>query len=48
MLQSLTPQSRAGAIAARQTVAGAKNWQASAARHLALYETAKNPEFAHA
>jgi len=48
MLQSLTPESRAGAIRARYNVASRMNWQASAARHLALYESAKNPEFAHA
>jgi glycosyltransferase-like protein len=48
MRRSLNAQARAGAIAARQTVAGAKNWRASAARHLGLYENAINPEVCNA
>jgi glycosyltransferase-like protein len=48
MLQSLTPESRADARRARHTIAARMSWQASAVRHLALYEATKNPEFAHA
>jgi glycosyltransferase-like protein len=48
MLQSLTTEARGNAIRARRSIAARMGWQASAIRHLALYQAAKNPEFYHA
>jgi glycosyltransferase-like protein len=48
MLQSVSTVARGNAIRARRSIAGANSWHVSAARHIALYQAAKNPEFSNA
>lgn len=48
MAQALTPAARTHAAQARHSVAAAKSWQSSAARHLQLYHKALQPELINA